>query len=55
MIAGELDRVRSGYYPSLFYPKVGKLAKTFIPQFTTAYYIHNFKGSRGGVSSCHCP
>jgi Domain of unknown function (DUF1995) len=78
---GELDRVRSGYYPSLFYPKVqplhavviatvseatallhmlylhtcfvapsqiGRLAKTFIPSFEAAYYIHNFKGVRGG-------
>ena len=75
--AGELDRVRSGYYPSLFYPKVqllhavfedaalgntvmmyiciplpeqlrqifqiGKLNKTFIPNFEAASYIHNFK------------
>ena len=45
---GELDRIRSGYYPALFFPKLGKLAKTFIPQFESAYYIHNFKGSRGG-------
>jgi Domain of unknown function (DUF1995) len=82
LCAGELDRVRSGYYPSLFYPKVttaavfghciishnvagpmhlawsaegdvvpsqiGKLAKSFIPSFEAAYYIHNFKGARGG-------
>eukprot|EP01024_Parvocaulis_polyphysoides_P042658 TRINITY_DN38967_c0_g2_i1.p1 TRINITY_DN38967_c0_g2~~TRINITY_DN38967_c0_g2_i1.p1 ORF type:complete len:250 (+),score=23.22 TRINITY_DN38967_c0_g2_i1:91-750(+) len=46
---GELDRVRSGYYPPLFYPKVGKMAKEFIPQFTQAYYIHNFKGSKPGT------
>lgn len=36
---GELDRIRSGYYPSLFYPKVAALAKSFLPDFTTAYYI----------------
>jgi hypothetical protein len=46
---GELDRIRSGYYPSLFYPKIGKLAKNFIPLFETAYYIHNFKGAGGGI------
>lgn len=45
---GELDRIRSGYYPPLFYPKIGKLAKEFVPLFETALYIHNFKGSRGG-------
>lgn len=38
MSAGELDRIRSGYYPPLFYPKLGQLAKTFIPQFQQAYY-----------------
>uniref|UniRef100_A0A7S0MRW1 DUF1995 domain-containing protein n=1 Tax=Pyramimonas obovata TaxID=1411642 RepID=A0A7S0MRW1_9CHLO len=46
---GELDRIRSGYYPKFFYPKIGKLAETFIPKFEQAYYIHNFKGSRGGI------
>ncbi|GMH42564.1 hypothetical protein BSKO_10483 [Bryopsis sp. KO-2023] len=46
---GELDRIRSGYYPSLFYPKIGKLGKNFLPLFTQAYYIHNFKGSRPGA------
>lgn len=51
---GELDRIRSGYYPALFFPKLGQLAKTFIPKFETAFYIHNFKGSRGGtVQQCH--
>ena len=46
---GELDRIRSGYYPALFFPKLGQLAKAFIPKFETAFYIHNFKGSRGGI------
>ena len=45
---GELDRIRSGYYPSLLYPRLGKLAKNFLPQFESAYYIHNFKGSVPG-------
>jgi hypothetical protein len=45
----ELDRVRTGYYPALFYPKIGRLAKEFLPLFTRAYYLHNFKGSGGGA------
>ncbi len=45
---GELDRIRSGYYPPFIYPKIGKLAKQFIPKFEQAYYIHNFKGSTAG-------
>lgn len=40
---------RSGYYPPLFYPKIGKLAKEFIPKFETALYLHNFKGNKGGA------
>lgn len=51
---GELDRIRSGYYPALFFPKLGKLAKTFIPHFESAFYIHNFKGNRGGMCKCCC-
>lgn len=39
---------RSGYYPPLFYPKIGALAKEFIPLFTQAFYLHNFKGGGGG-------
>ncbi|OAE26218.1 hypothetical protein AXG93_3457s1450 [Marchantia polymorpha subsp. ruderalis] len=55
---GELDRIRSGWchtynpfsdYPSFFYPKLGSLAKNFLPKFETVYYIHNFKGQSGGV------
>eukprot|EP00891_Asterochloris_glomerata_P008847 jgi/Astpho2/8847/Aster-05482 len=46
---GELDRIRSGYYPALFFPKLGRLAKTFLPDFEAAYYIHNFKGTKGGA------
>ncbi|XP_078440078.1 LOW PSII ACCUMULATION protein (DUF1995) isoform X2 [Wolffia australiana] len=46
---GELDRIRTGYYPSFFYPKLGALAKAFLPKIETVYYIHNFKGRKGGV------
>lgn len=46
---GELDRIRSGYYPPFFYPKLAALSKTFLPKMETVYYIHNFKGQKGGV------
>ena len=46
---GELDRIRSGYYPSFFYPKLAALTKTFLPMMETVYYIHNFKGCNGGT------
>lgn len=46
---GELDRIRSGYYPSFFYPKLAALSKNFLPKFETVYYIHNFKGRLGGT------
>nr|GMD97362.1 protein LOW PSII ACCUMULATION 3, chloroplastic [Ipomoea batatas] len=46
---GELDRIRSGYYPKFFYPKLAALSTTLLPQMETVYYIHNFKGRNGGV------
>ncbi|KAG0454358.1 hypothetical protein HPP92_025662 [Vanilla planifolia] len=46
---GELDRIRSGYYPSFFYPKLASLNKTFFPKLETVYYVHNFKGRKGGT------
>lgn len=45
----EIDRIRTGYYPPLFYPAIGKIAQNFIPKFTTAYYVKNFKGATGGA------
>ncbi|XVE65383.1 hypothetical protein DITRI_Ditri07aG0176300 [Diplodiscus trichospermus] len=46
---GELDRIRSGYYPPFFYPKLAALTKTLLPMMETVYYIHNFKGRNGGA------
>ncbi|KAL5550851.1 hypothetical protein UlMin_001027 [Ulmus minor] len=46
---GELDRIRSGYYPPFFYPKLAALSKTMFPMMETIYYIHNFKGRNGGT------
>jgi len=38
---GELDRLRGGYYPSLFFPELARLTNEFLPKFETAYYIHS--------------
>ncbi|WCJ29117.1 hypothetical protein M5689_010774 [Euphorbia peplus] len=46
---GELDRIRSGYYPPFFYPKLASLLKSLFPFMETVYYIHNFKGRNGGT------
>lgn len=36
-------------YPSFFYPKLAELSKTFLLKLDTVYYIHNFKGVKGGT------
>lgn len=36
-------------YPKFFYPKLGALTETLLPKMETVYYIHNFKGQKGGV------
>ncbi|PNH10484.1 hypothetical protein TSOC_002810, partial [Tetrabaena socialis] len=64
MFNGELDRVRGGYYASLFFPEIAKdrcacahapspshfplhqFGRELFPTMITAYYIHNFKGTR---------
>eukprot|EP00879_Flechtneria_rotunda_P006345 GHRR01006669.1.p1 GENE.GHRR01006669.1~~GHRR01006669.1.p1 ORF type:complete len:315 (+),score=91.74 GHRR01006669.1:319-1263(+) len=46
---GELDRLRGGYYPGLFFPELAKITEEFLPKVEAAYYIHNFKGSRPGA------
>jgi hypothetical protein len=46
---GELDRLRGGYYPGLFFPELAKITSELLPRFETAYYIHNFKGTRPGT------
>uniref|UniRef100_A0A5B7ALQ4 DUF1995 domain-containing protein n=1 Tax=Davidia involucrata TaxID=16924 RepID=A0A5B7ALQ4_DAVIN len=46
---GELDRIRSGYYPPFFYPKLAALSRTLFPKMETVYYVHNFKGRNGGI------
>eukprot|EP00890_Picochlorum_soloecismus_P004014 jgi/Picsp_1/4613/NSC_01983-R1_af385707_1 at5g48790 k24g6_12 len=45
----ELDRLRSNYYPGIFYPNMARLSRDMIPHVESVYYIHNFKGSQGGI------
>ena len=46
---GEIERLRSGYYPKIFYPKLDRLSREWLPGFEAAYYLRNFKGSRPGA------
>ncbi|KAL9267356.1 hypothetical protein AKJ16_DCAP26953 [Drosera capensis] len=46
---GELDRIRSGYYPPFFYPKLAAPSQNLFLKMETLYYIHNFKGQNGGT------
>lgn len=51
---GELDRLRGGYYPGIFYPKIAKISREWVPRFTTAYYIHNFKSTTAPGTLFRC-
>lgn len=46
VVNGELDRIRTGYYPPFWARTEMQYLKRIVPKFTQAYYIHNFKGSR---------
>ena len=46
---GELDRVRGGYYTTFLNPTFARIEKDLMPKVTSAYYLHNFKGSRPGT------
>ena len=44
VVNGELERVRSGYYPAFWSRKEMDILRAFCPRFEQIYYIHNFKG-----------
>lgn len=49
VVNGELERVRSGYYPAFWArAEMGPL-RLFCPQFQQVYLLHNFKGSNPAV------
>jgi hypothetical protein len=39
IVNGDLDRLRNGYYPSLFYPKLAKVTKSFYKNVQQVYYL----------------
>jgi hypothetical protein len=39
VINGNLDRLRNGFYPGLFYPKIASVGKTFYNRFEQALYF----------------
>jgi len=40
VVNGNLDRLRNGYYPALFYPGLAKVSKDFYSKFTQAFFIN---------------
>jgi len=49
IINGELDRIRTGYYPAFFYPRLQSAMKDFLPKVDQGLYLHNYKGAAGGA------
>ena len=49
VVNGELERVRSGYYPSFWARAEMVPLRAFCPRFTQVYLLHNFKGSAPAV------
>ena len=54
---------RTGYYPKLFYPAIGRIADSLLPRFTTAYYVkvpgavcvrERGSGEPAGCALCGC-
>ena len=50
VINGNLDRLRNGYYPSIFYPTLTKVTNTYYRSFIQAFFIQNIavNGDRYG-------
>eukprot|EP00965_Chrysotila_dentata_P208761 6184887-Pleurochrysis_carterae.AAC.2 len=44
ILNGALDKVRTGYYPALFYPEFAKCATRFYSDFEAAYYLRPLGG-----------
>jgi hypothetical protein len=39
VINGNLDRLRNGYYPAIFYPELNKISQSFYKKFIPAYLL----------------
>lgn len=49
VVMGEMERIRSGYYPAFWSRTEMALLREFTPKFEQVYYIHNFKGATPAV------
>jgi|APGre2960657444_1045066.scaffolds.fasta_scaffold01950_3 hypothetical protein len=49
VVNGELERIRSGYYPAFWSRKEMAVLLELTPKFEQVYFIHNFKGSTPAV------
>lgn len=47
LLNGDLDKVRGGYYPRIFYPGLHKVKDRFLSRFEETYYLKMF--SNGGT------
>jgi len=43
---GELEKLREGYYPPMFFRELATLNREWLPQMETVYSVRNFRGSR---------
>ena len=39
IVNGNLDRLRTSYYPPLFYPKLANVSKSFYSRFTQVFFL----------------
>ena len=42
IVNGALDKVRGGFYPSIFFPKLAATVDRFYKKFETAFYLKPF-------------
>lgn len=51
VINGNIDRLRNGYYPSIFYPTLAKVSNMYYQLFTQAFFIQSIaiNGDRYGA------
>jgi hypothetical protein len=43
---GELEKLREGYYPPMFFRELARINEEWLPKMQTVYSVRNFRGSR---------
>lgn len=46
---GELEKLREGYYPPMFFRELAAINQEWLPRMETVYSVRNFRGSRPGA------